>query len=138
MSVSVRQGTPVDVEAVLGLWAQSATVQTVTDDREGLEAVLRRDADALLVAELDGELVGSLICLWDGWRAGMYRLAVAESARRQGVASALVAAGEERLRAVGARRIQAIVVEEEAPAMGFWTRAGYHAQPEVMRFVKNV
>jgi ribosomal protein S18 acetylase RimI-like enzyme len=41
------------------------------------------------VAEGDGEIVGALIAAWDGWRGNMYRLAVREGHRREGIGLAL-------------------------------------------------
>jgi ribosomal protein S18 acetylase RimI-like enzyme len=94
---------------------------------------------ALLLAETDdGEIVGSLIVGWNGWRGSFYRMAVDPSHRRGGLATALVRAGEERLRALGARRLDAIVETHEPGAMAFWASAGYELQTSRSRFVKNL
>jgi ribosomal protein S18 acetylase RimI-like enzyme len=61
------------------------------------------------VAELGGEIVGTLIAAFDGWRGGMYRLAVEPSGRRRGFGRALISEGERRLRAAGARRVTALI-----------------------------
>jgi ribosomal protein S18 acetylase RimI-like enzyme len=98
------------------------------------------ESGSLLVAEDgdDGMVVGTLIAAWDGWRGNMYRLAVAEEHRRQGVARELVAAGERLLEARGARRITALVPREDAPATGFWRAAGYARDAVWARHVKNL
>jgi predicted MFS family arabinose efflux permease len=44
--------------------------------------LLNADPEALLVAEVDGVVVGSLIAAWDGWRGSFYRLAVSGLPRR--------------------------------------------------------
>ena len=86
----------------------------------------------------DGEVIGPRwIVGWDGWRGTFYRLAVDPAHRRRGLATALVRAGEERLRALGARRLNAIVETEEVDAMAFWAAAGYELQTARSRFVKN-
>ena len=91
-----------------------------------------------MVAEPGGEIVGSLIAGWDGWRATFYRLAVDPAHRRHGLATALVRAGEERLRALGAHRLNAIVETHKPGAMAFWASAGYELQTARSRFVKNL
>jgi len=100
--------------------------------------LLERDPDALLLADAAGEVVGSLIIGWDGWRGTFYRLAVDPAHRRRGLATRMVWAGEERLRALGAQRLNAIVESEEADAMAFWASAGYELQTARSRFVKNL
>ena len=81
--------------------------------------------------------MGSLIAAWDGWRGQLYRLAVHPAWRRQGVATSLVRAGEERLGALGARRVAAIVIEGHDPARAFWQAAGYQQAAQV-RFVRSL
>jgi ribosomal protein S18 acetylase RimI-like enzyme len=90
------------------------------------------------VAEEDGAIVGTVIAAFDGWRGNFYRLAVAPDRRREGIASALVRAGEERLRAVGARRATALVAHEEEHAGAFWIALGYPPDPEIGRHVRNL
>jgi ribosomal protein S18 acetylase RimI-like enzyme len=100
--------------------------------------LLERDPEALLVAERNGEVVGALIAAWDGWRANMYRLAVRSEQRRQGIARALVRAGEESLHRRGAARVTALVAFEDDAAGGFWEAVGYPRDHEIGRRVRNL
>ena len=54
---------PEDFRAVLALW-QAAAEPTSTDSAETLTGLLRRDPGALIVAEADGRIVGSVIAGW--------------------------------------------------------------------------
>jgi GNAT superfamily N-acetyltransferase len=81
-----------DVGAVLDLWGVARSEHAVTEDAP--ERVARLiEFDALLVAELDGAVVGTVIAAFDGWRGNFYRLAVAPAFRRRGIAARLVATG---------------------------------------------
>ncbi len=133
----IRSGAQRDIEQVLLLWEAAGSPRSVTDTRAGLQALLAFDPDALLVAETGGTLVGSLIAAWDGWRASFYRLAVDPDRRREGIATALLRDGEHRLRARGAVRLTAIVIESDAAATGFWLAAGYARQHDRLRFVRH-
>ncbi len=123
---------------MLELWQKSRDWTAKTDERAGLAALIEREREALLVAELDGRLVGSLIAAWDGWRGNMYRLTVEPSWRRRGIAGRLITTGEERLRALGARRISALVWREDGPAVLTWLSAGYEAGEATGQFVKTI
>jgi ribosomal protein S18 acetylase RimI-like enzyme len=134
----LRAGTAADIDVVLALWKRAETGPSSTESADDVRWLLEYDPDALLLAEAEGEIVGSLVAGWDGWRGTFYRLAVDPGHRRRGLASAMVRAGEERLRALGAKRLNAIVESEEADAMAFWASAGYELQTARSRFVKNL
>src|SRR4051795_12872221 len=138
-TVDVRTASAADVAAVLALWAAARSANASTPDTpESLERLLATDAGALLVAERDGAIVGALIAAWDGWRGGMYRLAVDRAHRRHGIGLALVRAGEARLAACGAPRVTALVAHEDADAVALWAAAGYARDRTIARFVRNL
>src|SRR4051794_11073588 len=136
---TIRAATAGDVPAVLALWARARSANASTPDTpESVERLLATDPGALLVAEREGAIVGALIAAWDGWRGGMYRLAVDPDHRRRGIALALVGAGEARLADCGARRITALVAREDADAVALWAAAGYAHDLTIARFVRSL
>lgn len=136
---TIRNAGAHDIQAVLELWVLAGSVPAVGDDSpDGLIRLLATDPQALLVAEVDDALVGSLIAAWDGWRGSFYRLAVAPEQRHRGLATLLLRTGEQRLHERGAIRLTAIVADEEAGAMGFWRAAGYERQQHRARFVRQL
>ena len=86
-----------DIDAVLSLWRTAGAPETAGMHRDGLRGLLDADGDALVVAEADGQIVGSVIAAWDGWRGNLYRLAVHPHSRRRGLGTALVRAAEKHL-----------------------------------------
>jgi GNAT superfamily N-acetyltransferase len=133
----IRSAVAADIDAVLSFWAASDAFQSSTDNPVAL-ARLIEDFDGLLLAERGSALVGTLIATWDGWRGNMYRLVVDQSLRRQGIALALVAAGERRLTELGCRRLCALVMDAHEHAVSFWAAAGYRADPAMTRHVKMI
>jgi ribosomal protein S18 acetylase RimI-like enzyme len=137
LSSRIRPGSCDDLAAVLDLWTAADAVPTPTDRVEPLRVLLSVDPGALIVADADGELVGSLIAAWNGWRGSFYRLAVHPDHRRRGLATLLVRAGEMRLRERGALRLDALVADDQPAALRFWSAAGYELQGDRRRFVRN-
>jgi ribosomal protein S18 acetylase RimI-like enzyme len=164
---ALRSGRDADVEAVLHLWQVAGARPGLTDDAAGVRLLIARDPMALIVAEVvevgpgvgtgsggevgtgsggepgaatraGGEIVGTLVAGFDGWRANLHRLVVHPGWRRRGLGLALVEEAERRLVAQGARRVGATVVLEDAHALGFWEAAGYTPQPGTRRHVKNL
>lgn len=135
---SLRAASPADAGGLLGLWQEAAeNGGRPPDTRQAVLALLSRDPEALIVAEYDGELIGSVIAGWDGWRYHLYRLAVRPRWRRQGVGSALLDAAENRLKVLGAARIDAMVLDTNDLGQSLWQARGYRRQGDWRRWVKD-
>ncbi|WP_228979174.1 GNAT family N-acetyltransferase [Streptomyces sp. DH12] len=133
----VRPAAPADLDAVLAFWKTAAEGTSISDDREGVERLVARDPEALLLAEdAGGVLLGTVIAGFDGWRCHLYRLAVHPERRRRGVGTALIAAAEDRFARLGGRRSDAMVLDRNGTAHHAWRTAGYAPQPEWSRWVK--
>ncbi len=74
-----------------------------------------------------GELVGSVIGAWDGWRGWYYRVAVRGDCRRQGIAGAMIKEVEGRLLAAGARQINLVAWDQNSEGIAFYETLGYQA-----------
>jgi ribosomal protein S18 acetylase RimI-like enzyme len=137
--LAVRTADPADVAALLALWEVAAE----NDGRPvapaaAVETLLARDPAACLVAVRDGRIVGTVIAGWDGWRAHLYRLAVHPDVRRQGVGAALLDAAAERLRVLGATRLDAMVLEGNGLGQSLWRAEGFVCQEDWRRWVRPV
>ncbi|HZQ99794.1 MAG TPA: GNAT family N-acetyltransferase [Chloroflexota bacterium] len=135
---TIRRAVAADAGALLVLWRAAEATPSPTDDAAALRRLLAEPAAAVLVAERGGELVGSLIAGFDGWRGNLYRLATHPVHRRRGVARALVAEAEAWLRARGARRVTALVERDHAWAAAFWAAVGYGEDARMARYVRNL
>jgi ribosomal protein S18 acetylase RimI-like enzyme len=127
-----------DVQAVLELWRQAEATPGVTDTADDLRRAITESSARVLVAEVEGRLVGSIIGTFDGWRGNIYRLAVHPDYRRRGIARALVAEVEKWLGRQGAKRITALVEKDHPGATGFWGAVGYGVDQRIVRHVRNL
>lgn len=85
--LSIRSATPGDLDGVLAFWKVAAEGTSISDDGAGVARLVERDPDALILAEREGALVGTVIVGFDGWRCHLYRLAVHPDQRRRGWAA---------------------------------------------------
>lgn len=135
--ISLRPATLDDVDDLIAFWLVAGENDSrPSDSPAAVRRLLERDPDALVVAELDGRLVGTVVAGWDGWRAHVYRLAVHPDARRRGVGRLLLAHVEARFAALGATRVDAMVLETNDLGKAVWRAAGYLPQEDWRRWVK--
>ena len=136
-SLSIRACRLEDIQSVLELWRQADATPGVTDIDDDVRRAIADSPAHVLVAEVGGRVVGSVIGTFNGWRGNIYRLAVHPDHRRQGVARALVAEVEKRLAQQGAKRITALVEKDHPWAMTFWEAVGYRVDERIVRRVRN-
>jgi ribosomal protein S18 acetylase RimI-like enzyme len=131
MSLTIRECRMEECAQVLELWKSAEAIPRPTDTLADLQRIVREHPNTLLVGEEHGRLVGTVIAGWDGWRGGIYRLAVLPECRRRRVGQALVAEAE--------RRLNAMVARDEAHAMAFWDRApGWGRDARWQRYTKDL
>ncbi len=135
---AVRPARIEDACSILELWRLAGSFPTRTDNEESIRSLIAYDPEAVLVAEEDGELIGTLLAAFDGWRGALFRLAVLPEHRRAGIGQALVAAGERSLSARGAARINLYAIRAEIGAGEFWLASGYTPDDRTRRYVKNL
>ena len=112
-----------EMAAALALRHEVFCVEQGVPEHEELDG---RDHEALhLVAVSDGQLLGVCRLLLVGTTAQFSRLAVRASARRRGIATALLEAAEAEARVAGARRL---VLHAQTYARELYELAGYRAR----------
>ncbi len=109
-----------ELEAALQLRYDVFCVEQGVPRREELDG---HDPEGIhLVAVSDGDLVGTCRLVMIGATAQLSRLAVRSSARRRGVATALLDAADVETRAAGGRRV---VLHAQTYARKLYERCGY-------------
>ncbi|QAY74876.1 GNAT family N-acetyltransferase [Agromyces protaetiae] len=126
-----------DVAELIAFWLIAGENDArPVDTLDAIARLIERDPDAVIVARRDGRIVGTVVAGYDGWRAHLYRLAVHPDARRAGIARELMRLAEERFRAFGVTRADAMVLEGNELGQSLWTSLGYAPQAEWRRWVR--
>ncbi|QMU73197.1 GNAT family N-acetyltransferase [Streptacidiphilus sp. P02-A3a] len=134
--LTIRSATSDDVHALLDFWTSAAEGTSISDDEAGVGRLVALDPEAVIIAERNGRMVGTVIAGWDGWRCHLYRLAVDPDSRCQGIGGALLEAAERRFAALGGRRGDAMVLEHNELGQHAWRAAGYAPEPQWRRWTK--
>lgn len=122
-------------------WKSAAAGESATDDSTSINILFKQREGAVLVAEVDGEIVGTVLAAFDGWRGNIYRLAVLPSHRGQGIARRLVREAEHRLGIQGAKRLVALASSHSETAAPFWDAMasdGWRPSHPAARYAKTL
>ena len=108
-----------------------------SDTPEEIKKKLERDPELFLVAELEKEIIGTVIGAFDGRRGMIYHLAVHKDFRGQGIGAILLSEVEQRLQAKGCLKCLLHVLDDNTEAIQFYKNKGWRHAIEDEVFVKE-
>jgi ribosomal protein S18 acetylase RimI-like enzyme len=124
-----------DYDAAIALWSESEGVRIRdADSREGIEKYLLRNPGLSFVAEVEGELVGTIMAGHDGKRGYVQHLSVADSHRRLGIATRLVSLCLEALKNEGIQKSHLMILPENEAAQTFWASQGWAYRSDILLY----
>ena len=118
-----------DERGVVALWTEVLPHPAPHNDPElSLRSKVAVDPELLLVAESEGNIVGTVMGGYDGHRGWVYSLAVLPQYRRRGIGTALVRELETRLSARGCLKVNLQVRASNASVVAFYEHLGYDVE----------
>ena len=125
--VTVRSMQIEDYDRVYALWMtiHGFSIRTIDDSREGVERFLKRNPGISVVAEMDGRVVGAILCGHDGRRGCLYHVCVHEDYRMHGIGRAMVVHCMNALQQEGINKVSLIAFTKNDIGNAFWNRIGW-------------
>lgn len=123
----IREMKIEDYDQVYALWTtvKGFAMRSIDDSKEGVRRFLDRNPHTSVVAEVDGRIVGAILCGHDGRRGCLYHVCVASDFRRQGIGTAMVVFAMEALKAEGISKVSLIAFTANDIGNAFWKRIGW-------------
>lgn len=131
--MQIRLMTMEDYEEVYQLWQHIGGfgIRSIDDSRRGIEVFLNRNPNTSYVAEMDGKIVGSLLCGNDGRVGHFYHVSVKREYRHQGIGTKMAYSAMEALRKEGINKVALIAFTKNEAGNGFWKKVGWTRREDV-------
>jgi len=116
-----------DFPQVIDLWKNAGPGINVrrSDEKDEIVKKLERDPDLFLVAEIDEQIIGTVLGGFDGRRGMVYHLAVDNRYRKLGIGAALMKELETRMKQKGCIRSYLMVTRDNPEAIRFYKNSGW-------------
>lgn len=130
---------PSDYTKVIDLWKNAGPGIHVrrSDEKAELAKKIQRDPDLFLLAEINHQIIGSVLGGYDGRRGMVYHLAVVKDYRKKGIGALLMNELEQRMKNKGCLRSYLLVTHENLDAIQFYKNMGWE-QMDLAVFAKNL
>lgn len=127
MKPTFRAMTIKDYDQIYELWMHinGFGIRSIDDSREGIARFLKRNPTTSVVAEIDGKIVGGILCGHDGRRGCFYHVCVAPNYRRMGIGKKMVVFAMEALKAEQINKVSLIAFTTNDVGNAFWNTIGW-------------
>jgi ribosomal protein S18 acetylase RimI-like enzyme len=123
--VEIRPFGRDDTAAVVALWQACGLTRPWNDPYKDIERKLTEQPELFLVAEREGQVLGSAMIGFDGHRGWVYYLAVAPGHQRMRLGRRLMERAEQLLIERGCPKINLLVRSTNAGVLAFYEKLGY-------------
>ena len=116
-----------DYQNVYNLWMtiDGFGIRSIDDSYEGVARFLKKNPTTSVVAEVDGQIVGAILCGHDGRRGCMYHVCVHRYYRKHGIGKAMVVFCMKALQAEEINKVSLIAFKSNSVGNQFWKGAGW-------------
>ena len=121
----IREFQAQDQAAIINLWHACGLVAKQNNPISDIHRKLQVDPNLFLVGELKGELIGSVMCGYEGHRGWVNYLAIKPALQGSGYGRQLMECLEKKLRQRGCAKINLQVRSSNRVAIDFYRRLGY-------------
>ena len=123
--MEIRRFAEPDRTAVVALWEAAGLTRPWNDPDRDIDRKLAHDPDGFLVGEIDVAIVASAMYGYDGHRGSVFYLAVHPDRQSEGIGRTLMEHIERHLLGIGCPKINVMIRESNAAALGFYEQLGY-------------
>lgn len=129
----IREMKLEDYDKVYQLWMsiKGFGIRSIDDSKEGVERFLKRNPTTSIVAELEGKIVGAILCGHDGRRGCFYHVCVREDCRKHGIGKAMAVAAMKALQAEKINKVCLIAFTDNEVGNQFWKSVGWTARSDL-------
>lgn len=136
--IQIRSYEPEDYDSLKVVYEKTGWFDEVTDAEERLKQKIQKLHDSVLVAEVDGEIVGSVSLIEDIRIAFLFRLVAKDGNGEKEIIQALIDEGEKRLKEKGYEEVHIFVKEEDADRQMIYSEKGFEKGNKYFWFWKKI
>lgn len=135
----IREMTIQDYERMIGLWSEiDGLALSEADSRANIEMYLTRNKGLSYVYEVEGEVVGTILCGHDGRRGYIYHVAVSPKFRNRRIGVQLVELSLDKLKEEGIDKCHIFVLDDNEVGSQFWSKIGWAKRSGFAVYSKDV
>lgn len=131
MPFEIRPYQEADITNVVNLWEQCGLIVPHNDPHKDIARKIQYQPDLFLIAQLNWQLIGTVMAGYEGHRGWLNYLAVDPEHQRKGYGRLLVEAAEHRLHELGCPKVNLQIRGNNKQALAFYRAIGYVTEDRI-------
>jgi ribosomal protein S18 acetylase RimI-like enzyme len=131
MTMIVRSAQEADTKPLIGLWEACDLTRPWNDPARDIAFACEKPESDVLVGELDGKIVASVMVGHDGHRGLVYYVAIAPERQGNGFGRQIMKAAEDWLVGRGVWKMNLLIRPGNEKVQAFYESLGYEVQPRM-------
>ncbi len=131
MPFEIRPYQEPDLSAVVELWEKCGLIEPHNDPHKDIQAKVQFQPELFLIAQIDWQLIGTVMAGYEGHRGWLNYLAVDPEHQQSGFGRLLVEAAENRLIELGCQKVNLQVRGHNMKVIDFYRALGYVTEDRV-------
>ena len=125
--VKIRSMVIGDYEQIRSLWntIHGFAIRSIDDSQEGVRRFIERNPGISVVATLEDQVIGAILCGHDGRRGCLYHVCVHPDHRLQGIGRQMVVFCMQKLKAEKINKVSLIAFTKNDIGNAFWKEIGW-------------
>lgn len=129
--LSFRPFADADEEAVISLWDRCGLTRPWNDPNKDIRLAREKPASDILVGELDGKIVASVMVGHDGHRGALYYVSVDPDHQGKGYGRQVMRHAEDWLKGEGIWKLNLLLRADNEKIRAFYETLGYEVEPRL-------
>jgi hypothetical protein len=131
-ALAIRPFKQKDRNALIALWEACGLTRPWNPPNRDIDYCLKSKHGAILIGDIDGAMVASVMVGHDGHRGWVYYVAADPRRQRKGLGGAIMAAAEDWLQQRGAPKCMLLIRADNKKVTRFYKSLGYDIEPRLV------
>lgn len=129
----IRSMTIEDYDKVYTLWKkiEGFGIRSVDDSKDGIARFLKRNPTTSVVAVIDDEIVGAILCGHDGRTGCFYHVCVEKTHRHRGIATQMSRYALQQLKKEQVSKVSLVAFSDNATGNACWHELGWEERKDL-------
>lgn len=135
-NLSFRLYNEEDYQEVKRLWIKSGLILTLSDKKDELKILADNQGNQFFIAEQNSQMIGTIICAFDGRRGYIHHVAVKSDQQNKGIGKLIMKHAMEYYNAKKVVKVHLMIERSNAKVVEYYLKLGWKVRDDLFLMTK--